>query len=168
MLDALLTVATFIVTFFPYPFIGFVFALPAIFAIVKQRKLSFNRILLIGLIASTFAFIASTLITSRIYNGFLFPSVPSMEAYPYRDKIEDIQHEAWLRSVIPPPLQKDCFSSDYEVCQAFEDGSMMNKEFERSWGFYIQDHLEDTISFVVCIIIVGVASFFIIRRKSTI
>jgi hypothetical protein len=100
-----------------------------------------------------------------------FPGFPDMESIPYRkygDKINDIEHEAWLRSVVPPPLQKDCFSSDNEVCQAFEDGSMMKKEFDKSWNFYIREHREDTISFAVCIIIVGVVSFLIMRRKSAI
>jgi len=169
MFEALSAVVSFFVWKFPYLIIGLVFAIPAVFAMGKmQSKLSFNRFLIIGLTASTLAFLTSTLITSRIYSGFLFPSVPAMEAYPYREKIEDIQHEAWLRSIIPPPLQEDCFSSDYEVCQAFEDGSMMTKEIDKSWSFYINEHLDDTISYVVCIVIVGIVSFLVTRRKSAI
>ena len=169
LLEALSTLVCGLTWLFPYPFLGFVFSLPAIFALLMKRiNLSFNRILIIGLVASTLAFITSAIITSRISSYYLFPAVPAMEGYQYRDKIYDIQYEAWLRSIVPPPLQKDCFSIDYEVCKAFEDGSMMMKEFDKSWSLYINEHLEDTISFVVCIVIIGGVSFLMTRRKSAI
>jgi len=166
MLDALLILVVDFVCLFPYPVIGAIFSLPALYAIARIRtRPSFPTILIFGLTASILAFITSMLITSHVSTRFLFPSTPAMEAYPYRDKVEDIQHEAWLRSIIPPPLQKDCFSYDEEVCEAFMDGSMMIQKPEKSWKYYLSYLQEDMLSFVICGFIVGIGSIYLRRRK---
>lgn len=165
ILDTIAIVATFLFITFPYPFIGVVFSLPAIVGLlIVNSTPAFKHWVIIGLVASTAAFFASALITARTHSRLLFPPAPSMEIFLHEDKIEDVRHEAWLRSIVPPLFWKDCFSSDNEVCEAFEDGSMMMRGFDHSWASYLGNHLDDTISFGVCFIIVGAVSYVLRRR----
>jgi len=62
---------------------------------------------------------------------------------------EAIVEEVWLRDIVPPPMQRECFSSTPTICEYADDlGIVPSPRAGRSWGPYFGQYSMGVIAFL--------------------
>jgi hypothetical protein len=77
-----------------------------------------------------------------------------------------IVEELWLRDIVPPPLQRECFSSKPTICKyADELGIGPSRRAGRSWGSYFGHYSMSVIAFLTSSLTVLILTRKRLRQK---